>query len=207
MLFQCNNFTALLTAEIFLLLIWHVPDPHPAQPELSGSVVPAVAMHRPWHRWQGHATTAKCSTPQEKTIWTKWSKRMIYDDYRLYRLLLSFDIYYDILLLYITVFTLWLLHSCLLLFWLGLDCTYVTWYSIVYTCITSYHIAYIYIVFMCMYIYIIVYSILYTTQKDFRLEFCKRFTLWNRPTEALALPICPDPPFRSCECDKEFSKY
>ena len=25
------NFTALLTAEIFLLLIWHIPDPHPAR--------------------------------------------------------------------------------------------------------------------------------------------------------------------------------
>ena len=97
------NFTALLTAEIFLLLIWHVPDPHPAQPELSGSVVPAVAMHRPWHRWQGHATTAKCSTPQEKTIWTKWSKRMIYDDYYI----LHYDYYICLLF-----FWLYRLHVC-----------------------------------------------------------------------------------------------
>ena len=35
-----------------------------------------------------------------------------------------------------------------------IDCTYVTWYSIVYTCITSYHIAYIYILYLCVCIYI-----------------------------------------------------
>jgi hypothetical protein len=65
-----------------------------------------------------------------------------------------------------------------------IHCTYVTWYSIysihMHNTISYCLCIYIYCiyVYVCMYIYIIVYSlysILYTTQKDFRLEFCKRF--------------------------------